>query len=440
MRILLVHNTYQQRGGEDAVFAAERALLEGYGHEVVVYRRSNEELNGDGLLGSARAGLRTTWSRKSYREIRAVIEKEQPDVAHFHNTFPLISPAAYYACARARVPVVQTLHNYRLLCPGAAFVRDGRVCEECLGRGVAWPGVMHKCYRGSRGATTATATMLATHRALGTWQRKVDLYIALTEFARGKFIEGGLPAERIVVKPNFVAGDFAAKSGSGEYALFVGRLSEEKGPQLLVEAWRKLGRRRENYEEKAGSSGERRPRNDSASVLEGPVQGGIPLRIAGDGPVFEKLSGEAKAGGVAEMKLLGRLSREEVRREMLGARFLVFPSIWYEGFPMTIAEAYACGVPVIASRLGSMAEIVRDGVTGLHFEAGSAADLAAKVMWAWSHPEEMTRMGRAARAEYEAKYTPERNYEMLMEIYRRAIAVKEKRAAAVRPAAEAQGD
>ena len=390
MRILLVHNSYQQPGGEDAVVAAERALLSAHGHEVISYRRSNDELNERGLFGPVAAGFETTWSSRSYREIKKLLEKEKPDVAHFHNTCPLISPAAYHACARAGVPVVQTLHNYRLLCPSATFVREGKICEACLGHAVPWPGVVHACYRGSRCATAATAAMLAAHRALGTWRRKVNIYIVLTEFARRMFIEGGLPAEKIVVKPNFVAGDFAPKTQPGDYALFVGRLSAEKGPQLLPAAWRGMGE-------------------------------GIPLRIVGDGPLLESLSRETNDGSRPKIQMLGRCPPEKVRGQMQGARFLVFPSIWYEGFPMTIAQAFACGVPVIASRLGSMAEIVQDGTTGLHFEAGNAADLAAKVEWAWNHPEDLVRMGRAARAEYEAKYQSSGNYEMLMGIYGRAL-------------------
>jgi len=285
---------------------------------------------------------------------------------------------------------VQTLHNYRLWCPAAKFLRDGKVCEACLGRN-AWPGVVHACYRGSRPATAAAAAMLAVHRRMGSWQTKVDVYIALTEFTRRKFVEGGLPAERIVVKPNFVAGDLEPKTQPGGYVLFVGRLSEEKGPQLLPSAWRSM-----------------------------PTK--IPLRIVGDGPLLETLSREVRASSLAEIELAGQRTPDEVRALMHGARFLVFPSMWYEGFPMTIAEAFAGGLPVVATRLGSMAEIVQDGVTGLHVEPGNAADLAAKVAWAWNHPEGLARMGRAARAEYEAKYQPSTNYDMLMDIYRRAMA------------------
>jgi glycosyltransferase involved in cell wall biosynthesis len=390
VKILVVHNAYQQRGGEDAVVGAEARLLEAHGHAVVRYERHNDELRGRGALGGIGAGIETVWSSRAFREVRELIGKERPDVAHFHNTFPLISPSAYYACSRLGVPVVQTLHNYRLWCPAGKFLRDGRVCEACLGRN-AWPGVVYGCYRGSRAATAATAAMLAVHRGIGSWQTKVDVYIALSEFTRRKFIECGLPAERIVVKPNFVAGDLAPKTPPGSYVLFVGRLSEEKGPQLLLSAWRSMHTK-------------------------------VPLRIAGDGPLLEKLSREVRDCSLAQIELVGHRTADEVRALMHGARVLVFPSIWYEGFPMTIAEAFAGGLPVIASQLGSMAEIVQGGVTGLHFEPGSAVDLAAKVEWAWDHPEELARMGRAARAEYEAKYQPSTNYEMLMDIYRGAMA------------------
>jgi glycosyltransferase involved in cell wall biosynthesis len=391
VKILVVHNAYQQHGGEEAVAGAEVRLLEANGHTVVRYERNNDELQGRGALSGIGAAVETIWSSRSFREMSEVIGKERPDVAHFHNTFPLISPSAYYACARAGVPVVQTLHNYRLLCPAAKFLRDGKVCEACLGRNVAWPGVVHACYRESRPATAAAAAMLAVHRGMGSWQTKVGVYIALSEFARRKFIEGGLPAERILVKPNFVAGDLTSRTQPGDYVLFVGRLSEEKGPQLLLSAW--LG-----------------------------MHTKIPLRIAGDGPLLEKLSREVGESSLAHIELVGRRTPDEVRALMQGARFLVFPSMWYEGFPMTIAEAFADGLPVVASQLGSIAEIVQHGVTGLHFEAGVATDLAAKVEWAWNHPEELALMGRAARAEYEAKYQPSTNYDILMDIYRVAIA------------------
>jgi glycosyltransferase involved in cell wall biosynthesis len=391
MKVLVVHNVYQQRAGEEAVVEAEARLLEANGNAVVRYERNNDELLERGTLARIGAAVETVWSLRSFRETARLIEKTRPDVAHFHNTFPLISPSAYYACERAGVPVVQTLHNYRLVCAAAKLMRDGKICEKCLRHSTAWPAVIHACYRGSRPATAAAAGMLAAHRWMGSWQSKVDAYIALSEFARRKFIEGGLPAERIVVKPNFVPGDVVPRTQPGDYVLFVGRLSEEKGSQVLLSAWRGLHTR-------------------------------IPLRIAGAGPLHERLSREVKSCSLPHVELLGHRTPDDVRTLMQGARFLVFPSIWYEGFPMTIVEAFASGLPVVASRLGSMSEIVLPEVTGLHFEPGSAVDLAAKVQWAWDHSAEMARMGRAARTQYEAKYRPETNYAALMDIYRGAVA------------------
>ncbi len=388
-KVLLVHNRYQQRGGEDSVMQAEKALLSAAGHEVAEYSRHNDEIVNYGLWQKATLAPRTVWAWDSYRQLKTLLQTEKPDLAHFHNTFPLISPAAYEACREAGVPVVQTLHNYRLFCPAATFFRDGQVCEECVQHSL-WRGIRYGCYRNSRPATATVALMLAVHRRRRTWTRQVDCYVALTEFSRRKFIEAGLPAERIVVKPNFVHPDPRARNDRGEYALFVGRLSPEKGLRTLLHAWQRLRDR-------------------------------VPLRIVGDGPLRSELEAGASCRGLSNISFEGRLPRDRTLKAMKGARFLVFPSEWYECFPVTIVEAFACGVPVVASRLGAMEEIVGDGRTGLHFTPGDSDDLAAKVEWAWTHPERMEEMGREARAEYEAKYTAERNYQMLMDIYKRAM-------------------
>jgi glycosyltransferase involved in cell wall biosynthesis len=242
--------------------------------------------------------------------------------------------------------------------------------------------------------------MLSVHRWLGTWDKAVDVYIALTEFARAKFIQAGIPAEKIVVKPNFVDRDPLSlpqplhsngnQDDSDGYALFVGRLSQEKGVATLLSAWQRLG-------------------------------GRIPLRIIGDGPLREQLKESARQHGLSQVIFEGRRNSDETLAAMRASRFLVFPSEWYETFGRVAAESFSCGVPVIASRLGAMEEIVTDGITGLHFTPGDAGDLARKVDWALSHRGEMTAMGRRARAEYEAKYTPERNYGMLMNIYERTL-------------------
>nr|WP_290668782.1 glycosyltransferase [Ardenticatena sp.] len=385
MCILLIHNRYQQPGGEDAVFEAEKVLLERMGHEVIPFVEGNARLNGMPPLKGVRNAI---WSREAQGKIRRLIRETKPDVAHFHNTFLMISPAAYYACKEAGVPVVQTLHNYRLICPGALLMRGGQICEDCMNKIVPWPGVVHGCWRDSRAGTAVVAAMLSVHRLMKTWQEQVDIYIALTKFARQKFIEGGLPAEKVVVKPNFVVPDPGAGQHEGEYVLFVGRLSREKGVQTLLRTWKRLR--------------------------------GIALKIVGDGPLMEEIQTFVRKEELKDVEILGRRPREDVLQLMQQARVLLFPSEWYEGFPMTVAEAFACGLPVIASRLGAMAEIVEDGRTGLLFRPGDSEDLAAKIEWAWKHPKALAQMGEEARREYERKYTAERNYSMLMDIYERA--------------------
>ena len=379
MRILVCHNFYQQPGGEDQVFADETALLESHGHAVTRYTVHNDAVAGTGRL--ALLG-KTLWNRSVAREIGDVVRRERPEVVHFHNTFPLISPAAYYAARKAGAAVVQTLHNYRLLCPGAMFLRDGAVCESCLGRAPI-PAIVHKCYRGSRAATAATAAMLMSHRMLATYRTRVDAYVALTEFGREKFIAGGLPAEKVVVKPNFVSPDPGAGEGRGGYAVFVGRLAPGKGLETLIEAWTKHSP-------------------------------GVPLKVLGDGPLADLVA----APGVER---LGRRPMPEVYEAIGNASLLVMPSVWYEGLPKTLIESFAKGTPVVASKLGALAEAVSYGRTGLHFAPGDAADLARHVRRLTSDPATLAAMRRECRLEYETRYTAAQNYRMLSDVYRGAL-------------------
>ena len=393
MRVLVAHNAYQQRGGEDAVVESEVALLRHAGHEVELLLRHNDEIP---TLGRAQVGLQTLWSRRTGEDFRSLIARHRPDVVHVHNSFPLLSPSLHWASAAAGIPLVQTLHNFRLLCPQAMFLREGRVCEDCLNR-APWPAVRHGCYRGSRAQTAVVAGMLVLHRGLGTWQHKVARYIALTEFSRRKFIEGGLPAERVRVKPNFVAAPVPAGEPRAGF-LFVGRLSSEKGIRVLAEAWRRF---------------------DGASKLA----------VAGSGPE------EALLRGLPGAALLGALPSAAVQSLMQRSLALVLPSIWYENFPRTIVEAMGAGLAVIASRIGALPELVIEGETGLLFEAANADDLARSLGWAQSHPQEMAQMGRRARAVYEARYTPERNLAQLLAIYTEAGAEAGLRGRAAAPRA-----
>jgi glycosyltransferase involved in cell wall biosynthesis len=383
-RILMVHNRYQIRAGEDESTDLEIALLRAHGHDVVVYLEDNRRIP---ELSAVRMAFRTVWSQESYRRLRRLIREQQPDLIYFQNFFPLISPAAYYAAKAEGIPTIQALRNYRLLCPNALLFRDGHPCEACAGKLVPWPGVLHKCYRGSRAASGAVAAMLTTHRLLRTWDTKVDVYIALTEFARQKLMQGGVPAQKIVVRPNFVHPDPGIGSGPRQYALFVGRLFPEKGLDTLLAAWQRLR-----------------------------VQ--VPLKVVGEGPWHH--DSMAKKGALSNIEWLGRRPREEISTLLGSASFLVFPSIWYEGLPRTIIEAFAKGTPVLASNLGAMSTLVAHGRTGLRFTSGDPQDLATTVEWAWAYPHLMAAMGSEARREYEAKYTADQSYEKLMAIFHQA--------------------
>ncbi len=384
LRILMVHNFYQYPGGEDQVFVAETDLLRQNGHHVETYTLHNRQIDAMSKLSLASA---TLWSRQSYAEIQRAAADMQADIVHFHNTLPLVSPSGYYASHRAGASVVQTLHNYRLACAGALFLRNGQVCEDCLGKRLPWPAIRHRCYRQDRAASATIAVMLAGHQALGTWQRAVDRYITLTEFSRGKMLDAGLPAEKVSVKPNFVDPDPGEGAGQGGYALFVGRLSSEKGIDTLIRAW----------------------------SHHCPT---VPLRIAGDGP----MAGEVRdlASRLEMVQWLGPLRRDRLTALYKDASMLIVPSHCFEGFPMVIAEGFATGLPVIASDLGSLPSIVEDQVTGLLFPPRDAAALGAAVTGLHADGERLGRMRRQARRRYERHFTARAAYRNLIDIYREA--------------------
>ncbi|HTW94209.1 MAG TPA: glycosyltransferase family 4 protein [Tepidisphaeraceae bacterium] len=401
MKILVAHNYYQQAGGEDLVFGDETALLESRGHEVdrlIVRNDAVDELSAT-LGGKLRLAAGTIWSRRSAAEIADRVRKTGAQVVHFHNTFPLLSPAVYGAARRAGAAVVQTLHNFRMLCPAATFYRQGAVCEDCLGR-LPLAGIRHACYRSSRATTAVAVASIAAHRLLGTYRRSVDAYIAVSQFTREKYIEGGFPADRVHLKMNFIRNDPGAGAGDGGFALFVGRLAPEKGITTLLSAWRTLGSK-------------------------------IPLRICGDGPMADEVKKAATENPAVTW--LGRQPVAEVMKRMGQASFLVFPSTWYEGQPRTILESLACGTPIIASDLGAMIETVLDGQTGCRFKPGQAAALAEAASRLLADPTRLAEMRQAARADFEARFTADHAYQRLIEIYESALRRRHKPAALEAP-------
>lgn len=386
MHILSLHNYYRIRGGEDVSSEAEEDLLREMNHRVTVYRENNDRID---KLHPLQLAAKTIWSRESYRAIRHQIKSDRPDVIHVQNFFPLISPSIYYAAQSLGVPVVQTLRNYRLLCPNGLFFREGNVCEDCLHQAIPYPSIQHACYRENRFATGVTAAMLVAHRGLGTWLQKVSLYITLTEFARQKFIEGGFPTAKMITKPNFINPDPGPGTGSGGYALYVGRLAVEKGLDTLLEAWAQLAHP-------------------------------IPLKIVGDGPLSDLVV--AAAAKNPAVQWLGRQPMARVHELMGEAMFLVFPSKWYETFGRVALEAFAKGTPVVAAKIGAIAELVDDQRTGFHFTPGDAVDLARVVAAVVERGDLLAPMRQEVRREYQLKYTAKPNYEQLMAIYQQAIA------------------
>jgi len=367
----------------------EIALLRDRRHEVVEYRLDNRAI---GEMGVISAGLQSLWSREAEQKVERLVREHRPQVMHVHNSFPLASPAVFWAAKRARVATFQTLHNFRLLCPQAMLVREGKMCEDCLGR-FPLPGVVRGCYRGSRPQTAAAPATVSLHRAIGTYWHKVDRYVALNEFCRRKFIEGGLPSRKIMIKPNFAPLGAAHADDQRQGALFVGHLYPEKGHRRL------------------GACTRGRAVASTRSDRRGPGN---------------------KPFGASSRSRAGWQAADVVGAAMRRASCLVLPSLWYENFPMVVIEAFASGLPVVASRIGGLAEVIEEGVTGLLFEPGNAAELVQRLRWIEANPESARLMGARARQTYEHRYTAAKNYERLMQIYTAACEENERPSRQVR--------
>lgn len=385
MNVLMVHNNYLLPGGEDESTEAEERLLRDHGHYVESLRMSNQTIQSIGRLKTA---AYTIWSGPAYQLIRERLRQRRYDVMHVQNFFPLLSPSIYYAARSERIPVVQTLRNYRLLCPKASLFRNGTVCEDCMKVAVPWPSVAHACYRGSRAGSAVVASMLTVHRVLQTWSNAVAVFVALTEFAKQKFVEGRLPERKILVKPNFVYPDVSVGGGEGKYCIFVGRLVAEKGIGTLLKAWERL---------------------DKSFVL----------KIIGDGPLAPQVSDATR--NMCNVEWLGQRTKEEIHSLVGRACCLIFPSAWYEGMPRTVIESLAVGTPVLAASLGAMKEMVRDGENGILFEAGNERDLEFALKRFLNNPASMSTMRESARRDFECKYTAQRNLPLLLNVYKTAM-------------------
>jgi glycosyltransferase involved in cell wall biosynthesis len=389
--VVVVHERYQQFGGEDVAVEADLALLETNGHRVEYYERHNDEIKDLDAFGRFRLAAGTVWSGRSRKALADILDRHRPDVLHAHNTFPLLSPSIYGAARIRGVPVVQSVHNYRLVCATGALLRDGRLCNECVGR-LPLPAVRHGCYHASRPQSAVVASMLAVHRGLRTWDRDVDLFLPVSRHVLHRLTDAGaIPPERAVVRTNHLSPDPGLRPpGSDEgYAVFVGRLSREKGVDVLVEA--------------------------AARVPE------LAVRIVGDGPERDRVVRLARDLQARNIDFLGSRPRAEVLDIVRRARCFVLPSVWEEPMGLVLLEAAALGVPVIGSNIGGTPEVVIPG-TGILFPPADVGALAAVLRDAVAHPSDWQLRGRAARRHFEESFTADIAYRSLLGCYERVAA------------------
>lgn len=390
MKVLMVHNRYQQRGGEDAVVDAEARLLAANGVDVRRFDADNDAIQGlvtKIQVSLGQFGLPTA----AQSRFRSALSEFRPDVVHVHNWFPTLSPSLFNICSRENVPVIHTLHNYRLLCVNATLFRNGNVCEDCISTTFRTPGILHSCYRDSvLGSAVATAGML-THWSIGTWSRSIDRFVALTNFARQKLIEGGLPADKVVVKPNFIDPDPGPGAGRGGYFLFAGRLTEEKGLRVLLECWR---------------HGQDLPK----------------LMIAGTGPLENEV--RAAVATMPNVEWLGARSSDEVIDLMADASALICPSQWYEGMPRVVIESLAVGTPIVGSSIGCYPEMIVEGKTGALFLTGDANSLRS-CLRDLLRRNSLGEMRDYARRCFQSKYTGDENFSLLLNVYRSVLKSRE---------------
>lgn len=387
MRVLTIHNYpgNYATGGEGNVFEAEADLLRSHNHDVYQYKCTNSEILQESLFKRIKAFLEAPWSQYGYRVIREEIDKTSPDIMHVHNFFFILSPSIFRAARDAGIPVVATLHNYRLISPCSQLLRNGKVCEVCLNKN-PWRILVHRCYHHSLIGNILRYRIYYSGKKKYGWLNDIDSFISLTEFGKSKYIEGGLPKDRIYVKPNFIYDPMQKKEpfDSGYGAVFVGRVSTEKGIKTLLEAWRGVD---------------------------------YPLTIVGDGPQMAEVK-EMASGNV---EFVGMKTHTEAMQYIKNAAFIIFPSEWYEGFPLTILESMASGKTILASDLGPRSEMIKHKENGLLFKIGDSDDLHGKAKWLINHPDACVEMGKAARNEYLEKYSAKKGYEMLIEIYKKTI-------------------
>jgi len=389
MKILLIHNAYQKFGGEDVVFRMERQLLKDNGHEVVEYTVSNHDINSDSFFGKVKVALETIWSNKQYKKVKRLLKEINPDIVHVHNTFPQLSPSIYWAIKSCNLPVVQTLHNYRLTCANGLLFRSNKPCDLCT-TGNFSAALKYKCYRNSLMATAPLVLMQKIHRILGTFNNKVDVYITLNSFNKDIMVKSGLPEEKMYIKPNFINSRNLSKRSRKKQLIFVGRVSPEKGLDLLLESFTKL--KSNEYE----------------------------LVIIGDGPEKDRL--QEKYKNVNEICWMGHLSHNEVLNEIEQSRGIIMPSRWYETFGMVVIEAFSVGTPAIGPNHAGIPELIQNGINGYLFNPNDTESLSSVLEeFCGMNDSLWNDLSQEARVSFEKSYTEKENYKYLIGIYERLL-------------------
>lgn len=380
MNILMAHNYYVIGGGEDISYQSEKSMLERGGNFVISYEAHSSKILKDRKLKNA---LNSIWNQRSYNDLSHIISSNNIEIAHFQNIFPIISPSAYYAAKNSGAQVIQSLRNYRITCINGLMFREDDICMLCVGKSLPLNGIVHRCYKKDVAASTIMAVSSQIHASLGTYRKVIDKYIAVSEFVKDIYVSAGISASKIFVKPNVVMGEMQVGAGSGNYFLYVGRLSEEKGIIQLIESFIK---------------------NDNF----------YPLKIIGDGPISERVIEMCRK--TSSIEYLGRMPAEKVYKFMGDARAVIVPSLWHEPFGRVVIESYAVGTPVIGSRKGGITELIRHGQTGILYE-GDYNSISSAISEFLGTTEKYNNMRDLCRQEYEKYYSESANYEILKKIY-----------------------
>lgn len=390
MNILICHNLYKHRGGEGETVLKEKAILESEGHKTGLFLKDNRDIDRYNWIQKIIAFLNIPFSVITYKRLRDRLKKERPDVVHIHNIFALLSPSIYFLLHRMTIPIVQTVHNYRFLCLNGLFLNNrGQVCELCK-RGNFFNGILHKCYRNSYIQSLGMAVAIYIIRKLVIYRNKINIFITPSKFLKGKLLESGIADRKIEVKPHFVECEKIKPSYKfRNYAVFMGRLSREKGLFTLVKAWKEIP--------------------------------DITLKIVGNGQASEELQDLTVRAGIENVEFLGFKEGDERFEILKRAMFMVFPSECYENMPYAILESFACAVPVIASNIGGLRELIGDGITGLHFQAGNTKDLARKISMLSKDKELLLRMRHNSRRYAEDFFSERIGYKNIIDVYKKAV-------------------